>query len=284
MDISPRIRRFIEALADIAAIRLNRGLRRLKTLKNISQQKASLWLLDPKSRWRLWALSLSFHGILIIVMMISLSIVPQVGDRGKVRSPSYVEISLSAQAQTIRPSPSSPAPVKPIESQSTTSPIKTAQQPKPIKQLDQKANPRPDDEPQKTNVASEQSASPQDTLASNAEGSEGKPLTDQPLNWAMIAPCWAEIGAPKGISVTLTLTTGSDGSLSAPPEIVRPPINTAPDEGRLTAEYLALHALATCGDTKALKPKLPTTVSFLSHDDLKSLSPQDFATQGGVYY
>jgi YD repeat-containing protein len=77
---------------------------------------------------------------------------------------------------------------------------------------------------------------------------------------------------------------GPDGQLSAPPEIVRPPINTAPDEGRLTAEYLALHALATCGDTKALKANSPTTITFLSQDDLKALTPQDFVAQGGVYY
>jgi hypothetical protein len=219
-------------------------------------------------------------------MMISLSMEPQGGDRGKAESPSYVEISLSAKAQTIRPSPSSPAPVKPIKAQSTTPPLKNTQGPKPIKPLDPIASPRPNinEETQKKDVASEQSTPPQDTLASSAEGSEGKPLTDQPINWAMLAPCWAEMGASKGISVTLTLTTGTDGQLSVPPEIVRQHTDTAPDEGRLTAEYLALHALATCGDTKALKPNSSTTITFLSQDDLKSLSPQDFAAQGGVYY
>jgi hypothetical protein len=100
----------------------------------------------------------------------------------------------------------------------------------------------------------------------------------------MIAPCWAEIGASKGISVTLILTTGPDGTLSVPPEIVRQDTDTLPNEGRLTAEYLALHALATCGDTKALKPNSPTTITFLSQDDLKALSPEDFAAQGRIYY
>jgi hypothetical protein len=286
MTISLPIRRFIEASVVSALSWLKRGLRRLKALNKISQQKASLWLLDSKSRWRLWGLSLSFHGILIIFMMISLTMHPQGGDRGKAESPSYVEISLSEEAPTIRPSLSSPAPVKPIESQSTTSPLKTTQGPKPIKPLDPIASPKPNinEETQKKDVASEQSVTTQDTLPSSAEGSQGEPLTDQPLNWAMIAPCWAAIGASKGISVTLTLTTGTDGTLSIPPEIVRPSTGTAPDEGRLTAEYLALHALATCGDTKALKPKLPTTITFLSQDDLNALSPQEFAAQGGVYY
>jgi hypothetical protein len=133
----------------------------------------------------------------------------------------------------------------------------------------------PPTNPARFNVASKQSAPPQDTLASSAEGSRGELLTDQPLNWAMIAPCWAEIGASKRISVTLILTTGPDGTLSVPPEIVRQHTDTLPNEGRLTAEYLALHALATCGGTKALKPNSPTTITFLSQDDLKALSPED---------
>jgi len=212
---------------------------------------------------------------------------PQSGDRGKAKSPSFVKVSISAQNPSTKTQNSTflgPSPTKPIKAQSPTPPLKTTQGPKPIKPLDPKPNVKPDDEPQKTDVASEQSAPPQDTLASNAEGSQGEPLTDQPLNWAMIAPCWAEIGASKGISVTLTLTTGSDGTLSAPPEIVRPHTDSTPDEGRLTAEYLALHALATCGDTKSLKANSPTTITFLSQDDLKALTPQDFVAQGGVYY
>jgi len=252
-------------------------------LKTISEQRASLWLLRPQSRWRLWGLSLSFHGILIIFIMIPLSMAPQGGDRGISNSLSFVEITLSADRQTISPTPLIPAPTKPIETPSPAAPLKTAQSPKPVQPQDLKPNPKPDDkdEAQKTDVETDEAIPAQVAPSSSTDG---KTQTDQPLNWAMIAPCWAEIGASKGMSVTLTLTTGADGALSAPPEILRPLDSPAPDEGRLTAEYLALHALATCGDTKVLKANSPTTITFLSSDDLKALSPRDYARHGGVYY
>jgi len=215
--------------------------------------------------------------------MIPLSMAPQGGDSGISKSPSYVVINISSDSQTISPTPLIPAPTKPIETPSPVAPLKTGQSPKPVQPLDPKPNPKPDDkdEAQKTDVSTDEAIPAQVAPSSSTDG---KTQTDQPLNWAMIAPCWAEIGASKGISVTLTLTTGTDGTISAPPEILRPSTGTAPDEGRLTAEYLALHALATCGDTKALKQGLPTTITFLSQDELKTLSPQDFVAQGGVYY